>query len=131
MIGLILGIVFGSLAFLGLVFLIWWFATYNSFIRMKNTVEESFSTMDVYLKLRLESGYERVDIEVSDKKLSQSIIDRNILYGAHKLVTQLQRNKDYSTLEPIIIVSFSKGRIIYDEENNNYYTDDKVIEDTY
>ena len=88
---------------------------------------EKKGAMDVYLKLRLESGYERVDIEVSDKKLSQSIIDRNIMYGAHKLVTQLQRKEDYSTLEPIIIVSFSKGRIIYDEENNSYYTDDKVI----
>jgi len=41
---------------LGLVLLlvIWFIATYNMFIRLKNGVEESFSTMDVYLKKRFD-----------------------------------------------------------------------------
>ena len=34
------------------IILIYVFATYNSLIRLKNKVEEGFSTMDVYLKKR-------------------------------------------------------------------------------
>lgn len=41
---------------LGLILLlvVWFIATYNMFIRLKNGVEESFSTMDVYLKKRFD-----------------------------------------------------------------------------
>ncbi|MGI6168214.1 MAG: LemA family protein [Christensenellales bacterium] len=35
-----------------LILIIWFVATYNKFIRLKNTIEEAFSTMDVYLKKR-------------------------------------------------------------------------------
>ena len=50
--GLILGIVFGSIGLIALIILIWGISTYNSLIRMKNGIEEAFSTMDVYLKKR-------------------------------------------------------------------------------
>ncbi|MGD9473843.1 MAG: LemA family protein, partial [Eubacteriaceae bacterium] len=44
----------GSLIVLGLiiVFLLWLVSTRNSFVKIKNQVEEAFSTMDVYLKKR-------------------------------------------------------------------------------
>lgn len=32
--------------------LLWFIGGYNSFVRLKNTIEEAFSTMDVYLKKR-------------------------------------------------------------------------------
>ncbi len=32
--------------------LLWFMVTYNGFVRLKNTIEEAFSTMDVYLKKR-------------------------------------------------------------------------------
>ena len=35
-----------------LIILIWGIASYNGFIRLKNSIEEAFSTMDVYLKKR-------------------------------------------------------------------------------
>ena len=35
-----------------LLIVIWVIATYNRFIRLKNSIEEAFSTMDVYLKKR-------------------------------------------------------------------------------
>ena len=75
--------------------------------------------MDIYLRLQLKSGNERVDIEVSDKKLSQSIIDRNLLYGVHKLSTQLQKNEDYSSLEPIIIINFNVGMGRYNDKDDD------------
>lgn len=34
------------------ILVIWVIASYNGFIKAKNNVEESFSTMDVYLKKR-------------------------------------------------------------------------------
>lgn len=48
----ILLIVVGVVAFLGIVFAIWWIATYNKLIRRENDVDEAYSTMDVYMKKR-------------------------------------------------------------------------------
>jgi len=54
--GAIVGIILGG--FVGLVvlfFVCWWlyvWACRNNFIRLKNNVEEAFSTMDVYMKKR-------------------------------------------------------------------------------
>ncbi len=47
--GTIVGIV---IAVIVLLIVIYFFATYNSFVKLKNNVEEAFSTMDVYLKKR-------------------------------------------------------------------------------
>ena len=33
---------------------VWFIASYNGFVRLKNTVEEAFSTMDVYMKKRFD-----------------------------------------------------------------------------
>ena len=35
-----------------IIILIWGIGSYNKFIRMKNSIEEAFATMDVYLKKR-------------------------------------------------------------------------------
>ena len=77
--------------------------------KRKNSKKEKGGSTDVYLKLELQSGNTRIDLEVSDIKLSQSIIDRDVLYGASNLSTQLQKNQKYSTLEPMIVICFDKG----------------------
>lgn len=41
-----------AIAALVIIVLIYFVSAYNSFIKLKNSVEESFSTMDVYLKKR-------------------------------------------------------------------------------
>ena len=46
---MIVGIVIGAVL---LILVIWFIASYNGFIRLKNSIEEAFSTMDVYLKKR-------------------------------------------------------------------------------
>ena len=46
---MIIGIVIGAVV---LIVIIWFIASYNGFIRLKNSIEEAFSTMDVYLKKR-------------------------------------------------------------------------------
>lgn len=52
--GLIGGIVGGIIGLLAIILIIWLIATYNSFVKMKNNIEEAFSTMDVYLKKRFD-----------------------------------------------------------------------------
>ena len=49
---IISAIVGGAIGLLVLIFVIWVIATYNKFIRMRNNVDEAFSTMDVYMKKR-------------------------------------------------------------------------------
>lgn len=50
--GIILGIVFGAIALVAIIIVIWAIAVYNTFVRLRNGIEEAFSTMDVYLKKR-------------------------------------------------------------------------------
>ena len=52
-VGAIIGIVIGSIVLLSLIiFVAWIISTYNKFVKMKNNIEEGYSTMDVYLKKR-------------------------------------------------------------------------------
>ena len=46
-----MGMVFYILGAVGIL-LLYFFSTYNSFIRLRNSVKEGFATMDVYLKKR-------------------------------------------------------------------------------
>ncbi len=49
----ILLIALGAVIVLGAVGIVaWWISTYNKFVKMKNDVEEAYSTMDVYMKKR-------------------------------------------------------------------------------
>lgn len=45
---MVIGIIGGIL----LILIIWIIASYNGFVKLKNSIEEAFSTMDVYLKKR-------------------------------------------------------------------------------
>ena len=51
-IGAIWGIVGGVVGGLIIIIAIWYIATHNSLIRLRNDVEESFSAMDVHMKKR-------------------------------------------------------------------------------
>jgi LemA protein len=46
---MIIGILVGAIV---LIVIIWFIASYNGFIRLRNSIEEAFSTMDVYMKKR-------------------------------------------------------------------------------
>lgn len=69
------------------ILVIWVIASYNGFIKAKNNVEESFSTMDVYLKKRYDlipnlvetvKGYAKHESETLNKVISA----RNMAEGA-------------------------------------------------
>lgn len=53
MIGAIIGIVVALIVVFMIVAIVaWWINTYNKLIRLRNNVEEAYSTMDVYMKKR-------------------------------------------------------------------------------
>lgn len=81
---MIAGIIIAGIA---AVLVIWVIASYNGFIKAKNNVEESFSTMDVYLKKRYDlipnlvetvKGYAKHESETLNKVISA----RNMAEGA-------------------------------------------------
>ena len=52
-IGSIIGLAIGGIVLITIIALvIWLISTYNTFVKMRNNVEEGFSTMDVYMKKR-------------------------------------------------------------------------------
>lgn len=48
----ILLIAIAVVAFIGIIFAIWWITTYNKLVRRENDVDEAYSTMDIYMKKR-------------------------------------------------------------------------------
>lgn len=52
-VGAIIGIAIGGIVLLSVVAVVlWWISAYNKLIRLRNNVEEAYSTMDVYMKKR-------------------------------------------------------------------------------
>ena len=45
-------VVVGIIVLLAIILIIWIWASYNAFVKLKNNVDESYSTMDVYMKKR-------------------------------------------------------------------------------
>ncbi len=49
---IVLLVVLGIIVLVGIILAIWIWTQYNAFIRLRNNVDESYSTMDVYMKKR-------------------------------------------------------------------------------
>lgn len=49
---IVLLVVVGIIVLLAIILVIWIWASYNAFVKLKNNVDESYSTMDVYMKKR-------------------------------------------------------------------------------
>ena len=49
-----LWILIGIVAAIAVIIVIWYIVAYNNFIKMKNSIEEAFATIDVYLKKRFD-----------------------------------------------------------------------------
>jgi LemA protein len=73
---MIVGIIVGAVVF---IIIIWFIASYNGFIKLRNSVDEAFSTMDVYLKKRYDlipnlvetvKGYAQHEKETFEKVIS-------------------------------------------------------------
>ena len=114
-VGGIIGIAFAALfgLLLFVVVPIWLISTYNKFIKMRNTAEEAFSTMDVYMKKRYDlipnfvetvKGYAKHENSTLEKVMQarysamnsatveQRIDNENILQGALKSLFAVSEN---------------------------------------
>lgn len=106
--GAIIGIVLGGVV---LLLLIWFIASYNGFIRVKNRIAEAFSTMDVYLKKRYDlvpnlvetvKGYAK-----HERETLQNVTNaRNMAVDAKTLEERVQgENMLASTLKSLFAVA--------------------------
>ncbi|MBR2190206.1 MAG: LemA family protein [Eubacterium sp.] len=107
--GAIVGIV---IAVIVVLILIWLASTYNGLIRKRNTCEEAFSTMDVYLKKRFDlipnlvstvKGYAKHESETLEKVIAarnsgatqtveERMQDENQITGALRQIFALSEN---------------------------------------
>lgn len=90
---------------------LWAISSYNKFVRMKNKVEEGFSTMDVYLKKRYDlipnlvetiKGYAKHEAETLENVISA----RNMAVSAQGIDEKIQSEKNFqSMLGPLYAIS--------------------------
>lgn len=96
-----------------LIIIIWVIASYNGFIKLRNSIEEAFSTMDVYLKKRYDlipnlvetvKGYAKHESETLEKVIAA----RNIAAGAKSVEEKLEgENMLSGTLKSLFAVAES------------------------
>ena len=107
------GVVAGVLALLLIILMIWIISTYNSFVRLKNNIEEAFSTMDVYLKKRYDlipnlvetvKGYAKHEKETLEKVIAA----RNACAQAGNMEDKLASEKNLSSVLKQLAVVIEK-----------------------
>ncbi len=96
---------------LALILIIWAIAAYNGFVKLRNSIEEAFSTMDVYLKKRYDlipnlvetvKGYATHERETLDKVISA----RNMAASATTLEGRIEgENALAGTLKSLFAVA--------------------------
>ncbi len=104
MMGLIIAAVI--IAFL-LIMGIYVAATYNSLVNLKNTVEEAFATMDVYLKKRWDlipnivesvKGYAKHEAQTLEKVISARSVRYGDMTDEQKLQTNMQLSRELASI---------------------------------
>ncbi len=105
---MIIPIVIGGIV---LILIIWVIAAYNGFVRLKNGIEEAFSTMDVYLKKRYDlipnlvetvKGYASHEKETLERVISA----RNMAVSATSLEDRVEKENILSgTLKSLFAVT--------------------------
>ena len=94
------------------VLIIWFIATYNGFVSLKNKVEEAFSTMDVYLVKRYDlipnlvetvKGYAAHEKETLEKVVSA----RSLAMNAHSMDEKIAQEQNLSGLGRLLAISES------------------------
>jgi len=107
------------------VIVLWLIASYNGFIKLKNRLEEAFSTMDVYLKKRYDlipnlvetvKGYAKHESETLEKVIQA----RNFAMNATSIDDKISNEKSLqSTLSHLFALSESYPDL---KANTNFIT---------
>ena len=100
--GWVLGGLVGLIVLVGIIIALYIWSVYNSLIRMKNNVEEGYSTMDVYMKKRYDlipnlvetvKGYAKHEKEaltsiIEARNLAMTATDPRAKADAENMITQ-------------------------------------------
>ena len=65
--------------------------------------------MDIKLHLILPNQKIIVDLEITNKILQETFINRNFMYGTYNLIDQLKSNQDYNDVNTTVVASFDRG----------------------
>lgn len=94
-VGIVLLSLLGAVVLLAIIIALWVMAVYNALIKMRNNVDEAFSTMDVYLKKRYDlipnlvetvKGYTKHESETLEKVISA----RNLAMGSTNMQEKME-----------------------------------------
>lgn len=106
-------IVFIIIAVIIAILVIWFIASYNGFVKLKNRIEEAFSTMDVYLKKRYDlipnlvetvKGYAKHEAGTLEKVVQA----RNMAAGASTMEDKIKgENMLQGTLRSLFAIAES------------------------
>ncbi len=125
------------LAIIGIIIfliILWFIKTYNKFVQMQNKVEESFSTMDVYLKKRYDlipnlvevvKGYAKHESDTLEKVINA----RNLAVKSQGLQDRISTEQNFqSMLGPLYAISEQYPDLKADKSFMSLQTDLKSIE---
>lgn len=93
----------------------WWIKTRNAFVRLKNKIEEAFSTIDVYLKKRFDlipnlvetvKGYAKHESETLEKVVAARNVGLNARTNEEKMQAANQLNASLRTLFTAVSESY-------------------------
>ncbi len=115
--------ILGAVVLLIIITAIWFIATYNAFIRLRNNVEEGFSTMDVYMKKRYDLIPNLVETvkgyATHEKDTLQKVIEaRNMAMNSTSPQDQIKNDSALSgTLKSLFAVAESYPQL---QANQNF-----------
>ncbi len=114
--------------------IVWFIQLYNKFVKMQNKVEESFSTMDVYLKKRYDlipnlvevvKGYTKHEAETLEKVINA----RNLAVKSQGLQDRISSEQNFqSMLGPLYAISEQYPDLKADKSFMSLQSDLKNIE---
>ena len=134
--GLIIGLsVLGAVVLLAIIFVIWLIAVYNGFIKKRNDVDESFSTMDVYLNKRYDlipnlvetvKGYAKHESETLENVMKARYSAMNATSSADKVKKE---NALTSTLKTLYKVTENYPQLKADKHFSELMKELSKVED--
>lgn len=99
--GIVAGCIVGGILLIAIILISWYISVRNGFVRLRNTCEEAFATIDVYLKKRYDlipnlvetvKGYAKHESETLEKVIAA----RNNAASANTTAEKIEANANLS-----------------------------------
>ncbi|MGI5841933.1 MAG: LemA family protein [Christensenellales bacterium] len=111
----ILGIVLLVILLAGIGIVLWGIGVYNSLIKMRNNIDEAYSTMDVYLKKRYDlipnlvetvKGYTKHESQTLEKVIAARNMAMNAGTTQEKMKGENELSKELKTLLNVVVEQY-------------------------